>query len=125
MLIRDEDIMTALAAQSTTHPASCPHLNGQCTGVGDHDDHWSPDNTVAAIRPDRAIQPLASAMLFSTENSGPATAPRLSLGIAGFDGDLTLAEVDQLVAGLRDFADRLQIQAAHLAAAQRFHEVTR
>ncbi|MCX4750950.1 hypothetical protein OG455_41450 [Kitasatospora sp. NBC_01287] len=117
--------MTALAARSTTTPAgSCPHLNTQCVEQGPHDEHWGPDNEVAAIRPDEAIQSLASARLYSYAGTDFA-APRLSVGISGFDGDLTLAEVDQLAAGLRDFANRLQIQAAHLAAAQRLHEVNR
>jgi hypothetical protein len=115
--------MTALAAQSTT-ALTCPHLNGQCTATGEHDSHWGPENTIAAIRPDRAIQPLASAMLCSFEDGTPPTAPRLSVAFDGFDGDLTLAELDQLIAGLRDFTRQLQIQAAHLAAAQRLHEVT-
>lgn len=121
-------MMARVAHAEQPDPTSCPHLNGQCTSVGEHDIHWGPDNTVAAIRPDRAIQPLASAMLCSFEDADPAqppTAPRLALSISGFDGDLTLAEVDQLAAGLRDFANQLQIQAAHLAAAQRLHEVAR
>lgn len=112
----------------TEQPATpCPHLDRQCTAVGEHDIHWGPDNTVAAIRPDQAIQPLVSAMLCSFEEADPAlppTAPRLAVSFDHFDGDLTLAELDQLIAGLRDFTRQLQIQAAHLAAAQRLHEVT-
>jgi len=117
-------MMARVASVEQPDPARCPHLNAQCVMQGDHDEHWGPDNEVAAIRPARAFQSLASARLYSYEDSDYAE-PRLSVGISGFDGDLTLAEVDQLTAGLRDFADRLQIQAAHLAAAQRLHEVTR
>ena len=114
----------ASAEPQSTNPAPCPHLNGQCTGLGDHDSHWGPENRIAAIRPSQTAQSLASAMLCSFEDGTPPTAPRLSVAFDGFDGDLTLAQVDQLAAGLRDFANGLQIQAAHLAAAQRLHEVT-
>jgi hypothetical protein len=107
--------MTALAAQSTTAP--CPHLNGQCTEHGGGGEHWGTPNEVAAIRPHLALQSLFSAQLFAADD--PDVEPTLALSVDGFDGDLSLAEVDQLVAGLRDFADRLQVQAAHLAAAQR------
>lgn len=109
---------------TTTLPAPCPHLNGQCTVIGEHGFHWGPDNQIASIRPSQTNTSLASAMLASFEDGAPPSAPRLSLSFDGFDGDLTLAEVDQLISGLRDFTTRLQIQAAHLAAAQRMHEVS-
>lgn len=120
-------MMASVDAQNTT-PVPCLHLNGQCTGVGEHDIHWGPDNRVASIRPSRTATSLVSAQLCSFEDVDPArsaAAPGLSVAFDHFEGDLTLAEVDQLVAGLRDFANRLQVQAAHLAAAQRLHEVNR
>lgn len=117
--------MTALAAQHTTHPASCPHLAGQCTSTGDHDFHWGPENTIAAIRPDRASGNFASALLSSNEDGSAESEPRLCVSFYHFDGDLTLPELDQLIAEMRDFHARLIVQAEQLAAAQRQWEAQR
>jgi hypothetical protein len=110
--------MTATAAAGTTHPADpCPHLDGQCTEPGSHDLHWGADNTIPAIR--SGWQPPASARLFSCEDGAPETEPTLSLSYAPFDGDLTLHELDQHIAGLDDYVRTLRAQAVQLAAARR------
>jgi hypothetical protein len=109
--------MTATAAQSTTHPAGCPHLDGQCAEPGTHDLHWGPENTIPAARP--GWPAIASARLFSCEDGAPETEPTLSLSYAPFDGDLTLHELDQHIAGLDDYVRTLRAQSVQLAAAQR------
>jgi hypothetical protein len=108
--------MTALAAKHITHPAGCSHLAGQCIETDAHCLHWGHDNTIPAIRGTYAI---ASAQLFSTEDGAPESEPCISVSFAPFDGDLTLAELDQLIAGTRDFLAGLEQQAVQLAAARR------
>jgi hypothetical protein len=118
--------MTALAAQSTTHPASCPHLAGRCTAAGDHDMHWGAANEIPSPRPSEDRQPLAIAQLFSTEDADcRESEPTLSVGFGPFEGDLSLAELDQHIAGVRDYLAGLEKQAVQLAAARREWEATR
>lgn len=119
--------MTALAAQSTTHPApDCPRLAGRCRESGDHDMHWGSANEIPAARPQTDSQPLAVAQLFSCEDPArQESEPTLSVGFGPFDGDLTLPELDQLIAGTRDFLAGLEKQAGQLAAARRQWEATR
>jgi hypothetical protein len=110
----------------TTHPASCPHLAGRCTAAGDHDMHWGAANEIPAPRPVEDGQPIAVAQLFSTENEAyQESEPTLSVAFSPFDGELSLAEVDQLEAGMADFLRKLREQAVQLAAARREWEAQR
>lgn len=110
----------------TTHPASCPHLGNRCTKTGAHDMHWGAENTIPAVRPDQNGQPLAVAQLFSVEDqAGAEDEPTLSVGLGPFDGDLTLAQADQLLAGVKAFGRRLEAQIAQLEAARREWEAAR
>jgi hypothetical protein len=117
--MQSRDNISEEASGTAVATAPCPKLNGQCVEHGSLGEHWGIPNEVAAIRPHLAVQSLFSAQLFAAD--APDVEPTLALSVDGFDGDLSLAEIDQLVAGLRDCADRLQVQAAHLAAAQRLH----
>lgn len=114
------------APGSTTHPASCAHLGGRCTEAGAHDMHWGAENSIPAVRPSEDRLPLAVAQLFSIEDqAGSEDEPTLSVGFGPFEGDLSLAEVDQLIAGTRDFLAGLEKQAVQLAAARREWEAAR
>jgi hypothetical protein len=94
-------------------------LDGQCAEAGIHDMHWGRENMIPAVRPSESPYALASAQLFSCEDGAPETQPRLSVSYGPFDGDLNLHELDQHIAGLRDFLAGLEKQVAQLAAAQR------
>jgi hypothetical protein len=111
-----------IAADGITRTnGGCPALNQQCTRHANHNHHAGPDNLIAAVRPTTTSQPLAMAALVAFDDYDGGQ-PYLNVSFDAFDGDLTLAEVDQLIAGLRDFTRRLTVQAAHLAAANRMAE---
>lgn len=120
-------IMAPGKTGSTTHPATgCAHLGGRCTESGAHDMHWGAPNEIPAVRPSEDRQPLAVAQLFSAEDqAGVEDEPTLSVGFGPFEGDLSLAELDQLIAGTRDFLAGLEKQAVQLAAARREWEAAR
>jgi hypothetical protein len=110
-------MMASAAPQSTTAP--CPRLNGQCTGdLPNHEHHWGPDYQMPAPR--AGGDPAAYANLVDFGQEGPRLNVSMSLDI-----DMRLPELDQLIAGMKEFTRWLELGAAHLAAAERLHEATR
>lgn len=94
---------------------NCPRLAGRCTEHGDHDIHEAPLNVLAHPFGE-GQEDLAYSVVYEVDGTD---LPRLAVGFGNKSLDLDLHQVDQLRAALRDFSERLGMQALHLAAAVR------
>jgi hypothetical protein len=88
--------------------------------------HWGPANEIPAPRLTEDRQSLAVAQLYSAEDAAfQESEPTLTVAFGPFEGDLSLAQADQLLAGVKAFGRQLEQQIAQLETARREWEASR